>query len=177
MSISSAISNAVSGLTAASRGTEIVSTNVANSRTEGYARRELNLSARVYERGGGVSIDGVSRMVNASLLADNRLARAQLGSADTIADFHAALEGVIGTATEAGALGSLLTAFDAAVVSAAARPDSDVRLSAVMTSAQTLAKKINGIANTIQSARTSAEQTIANDVGILKRLGKIGRAS
>ena len=167
MSISSAISNAVSGLTAASRGTEIVSTNVANSRTEGYARRELNLSARVYERGGGVSIDGVSRMVNASLLADNRLARAQLGSADTIADFHAALEGVIGTATEAGALGSLLTAFDAAVVSAAARPDSDVRLSAVMTSAQTLAKKINGIANTIQSARTSAEQTIANDVGRL----------
>jgi hypothetical protein len=72
-------------------------------------------------------------MVNASLLADNRLARAQLGSSDTIASFHAALEDAIGTATEAGSLGSLLTAFDAAVVSAAARPDSDVRLSAVST--------------------------------------------
>ena len=167
MSISSAISNAVSGLTAASRGTEIVSTNIANARTEGYARRELELSARIYERGGGVSIDGVRRMVNASLLADNRLARAQLGSADTVANFHAALEGAIGTATEAGSLGGLLTAFDAAVVSAAARPDSDTRLAAVLDTAQTLARKINGIANTIQSARTSAEQTIANDVSRL----------
>ena len=167
MSISSAISNAVSGLTAASRGTETVSTNIANARTEGYARRELELSARVYERGGGVSIDGVRRMVNASLLADNRLARAQLGSSDTIASFHAALEDAIGTATEAGSLGNLLTAFDAAVVSAAARPDSDTRLSAVLDTAQTLAQKINGIANTIQSARTGAEQTIANDVARL----------
>ena len=167
MSISSAISNAVSGLTAASRGTEIVSTNIANSRTEGYARRELDLSARVYERGGGVSIDGVRRMVNASLLADNRLARAQLGSSDTIASLHATLEGAIGTATEAGSLGSLLTAFDSALVSATARPDSDVRLSAVLDTAQTLTRKINGIANTIQDARTSAEQTIANDVARL----------
>ncbi len=167
MSISAAISNAVSGLTAASRGTETVSTNIANARTEGYARRELELSARIYERGGGVSIDGVRRMVNASLLADNRLARAQLGSADTIASFHAALEDAIGTVTQAGSLGNLLTAFDAAVVSAAARPDSDTRLSAVLDTAQTLAQKINSIANTIQSARTSAEQTIANDVARL----------
>lgn len=167
MSISSAISNAVSGLTAASRGTEVVSTNVANARTEGYARRELELSARVYERGGGVSIDGIRRMINESLLADNRLARAQLGSSDTIASFHAALEGAIGTATEAGSLGSLLTSFDAALVSAAARPDSDTRLAAVLDSARTLTQKINGIANAVQSARTSAEQTIANDVARL----------
>ncbi|MFD2438939.1 flagellar basal body protein [Paracoccus kondratievae] len=46
MSISSAISNAVSGLTAASRGTEVVSANIANALTPGYARRELNLSTR-----------------------------------------------------------------------------------------------------------------------------------
>ena len=167
MSISSAISNAVSGLTAASRGTEIVSTNIANARTEGYARRELDLSSRIYERGGGVSIDGVSRMINASLLADNRLARAQSGASDAIASFHAAREDEIGTATEATSLGSLLTAFDTALTSAAARPDSDVRLKAVLDAAQTLASKINGIANGIQSARTDAEQTIANDVSRL----------
>ena len=60
MSISAAIANAVSGLTAASRGTEIVSTNIANSQTEGYARRELELSSRLYERGGGVVINGTA---------------------------------------------------------------------------------------------------------------------
>ncbi|RCW82814.1 flagellar hook-associated protein FlgK [Paracoccus lutimaris] len=167
MSISAAISNAVSGLTAASRGTEIVSTNIANAQTEGYARRELDLSSRIYERGGGVSIDGVSRMINASLLADNRLARAQLGASDTIAAFHASREDAIGTATDASSLGSLLTAFDTALASAAARPDSEVRLTAVLDAAQTLAGKINRIADGVQSARTDAERSIANDVSRL----------
>ena len=50
--LSGFFSGSETALTAASRGTEIVSTNIANARTEGYARRELELSARVYERGG-----------------------------------------------------------------------------------------------------------------------------
>ena len=167
MSISAAIANAVSGLTAASRGTEIVSTNIANSQTEGYARRELELSSRLYERGGGVVINGIDRIVNAGLLADSRLSQAQLGASDTIAQFHRAMENVVGTATEASSLGGSLTAFNAALTNAAARPDSDVRLSAVVDTATALANKINKIADDVQSARTDAERTIANDVSRL----------
>lgn len=167
MSISAAIANAVSGLTAASRGTEIVSTNIANSQTEGYARRELELSSRLYERGGGVVINGIDRIVNAGLLADSRLSQAQLGASDTIAQFHRAMENVVGTATDASSLGGSLTAFNAALTNAAARPDSDVRLSAVVDTATALANKINKIADDVQSARTDAERTIANDVSRL----------
>lgn len=149
MSISAAIANAVSGLTATSRGTEIVSTNIANSRTEGYARRELDLSSRLYERGGGVVINGIDRIVNAGILADSRLALAKLGSSDTIAQFHLSMEKMVGTPTDASSLGGFLAAFDAALANAAARPDSDVRLSAVVDTATTLAGQINGIADQI----------------------------
>jgi flagellar hook-associated protein 1 len=44
MSITSALANAVSGLTAASRSAELVSNNVSNAMTEGYGRREIVLS-------------------------------------------------------------------------------------------------------------------------------------
>lgn len=167
MSITSAIANAVSGLTAASRGTEIVSTNIANSRTEGYGRRELELSSRIHERGGGVAIDGIDRIVNAGVLADSRLALAQLGLSDSIAKFHTEMEEVIGNATQTSSLDGLLSAFSSALISAAARPDSDVRLAAVLGTASALASKINSIADSVQTTRMDAEQTIANDVARL----------
>ncbi|EKD61720.1 MAG: hypothetical protein ACD_54C00129G0001, partial [uncultured bacterium] len=46
MSISGGLSSALSGLNAAARAAEIVSSNIANAMTEGYGRRELQTSAR-----------------------------------------------------------------------------------------------------------------------------------
>ena len=57
MSISATLANALTGLTAASRSAQIVSTNVANVMTDGYARREIDLSPRsVGGIGAGVQI-------------------------------------------------------------------------------------------------------------------------
>ncbi|MDF3852770.1 flagellar hook-associated protein FlgK [Paracoccus sp. P2] len=167
MSLSSAISNAVSGLTAASRGTEVVSSNIANALTPGYGRRELDLSSRLAERGGGVSIDGVSRTVTAGLIADNRLALADVGSTRTVAAFHATMEQAFGTGTEASSLVQTLTDFESALTRAAARPDSEARLATVLDTATVLANKVNGISATIQAERGKAEQAIKNDVSRL----------
>ncbi|WP_287886350.1 MULTISPECIES: flagellar hook-associated protein FlgK [Paracoccus] len=167
MSISSAISNAVSGLTAASRGIEIVSSNIANALTPGHARRELDLSSRPSEHGGGVNIDGVSRIFTAGLIADNRLAEASVGSSRTVAAFHAAMEKAFGTGTGISSLGQSLTDFESALTSAASRPDSDMRLSNVLDTATALAKKINDISTTIQAERSKAEQAIESDVSRL----------
>jgi len=180
MSLSSAISNALSGLTATTRGTEIVSTNVSNKTVSGYARREVELSSRLYAaNGGGVAIDGVRRMVNAGLLAENRLAMARATNSGTIATFHGAMETSFGTANDATSLSSILTAFDAAIASATARPDSDVRLQDVLDSAQALTAKISAISTSIEDARTAAEKAIATDVGklntALERVAELNR--
>lgn len=165
MSLSSAISNALSGLTATTRGTELVSTNISNKSVAGYSRRELDLSSRVYSgNGGGVSIDGVRRTVNAGLLADNRLAEAGAANADAIATFHAAIETALGTSDDTTSLSSMVTALDAALASAAARPDSDVRLNAILDAATGLTDKINSVSKGIQDARSVAEKAISTDV-------------
>lgn len=168
MSLSSAISNALSGITATTRGTEVVSTNIANKSVAGYARREVELSSRIYAgNGGGVSIDGVRRMVSAGLLADSRTAQSAAANSDTVASFHAAMEAALGTANSSSSLSSLLTDLDTSLISAAARPDSDIRLNGVLDAATTLTGKINDVSKSIGDARTSAEKAIASDVSRL----------
>ena len=88
MSMSSALNNAVSGLTASSRMAEIISSNTANAMTQGYARRELSLSSETLGGdGGGVRILGVNRVVNESLLQDRRIADAEAANSIARTDF------------------------------------------------------------------------------------------
>ena len=54
MTISSALSAALSGLTASSRAASVVSENIANAQTEGFGERELTLSSIAYGAGRGV---------------------------------------------------------------------------------------------------------------------------
>lgn len=165
MSISAAISNAVSGLTAVSRGTEVVSSNIANAKTPGYAARELSISSRtLYAKGGGVHINGVTRAVPAAILADNRVAQASFGKSNTKLEFFRSIEASVGTANQATSLNGLLTAFDTALAAATASPDAQVRLLDVANSAKGLAEKLNGIAKDISTARITADLAIANDV-------------
>lgn len=166
MSLSSAMSNALSGLTATTRATEVVSTNISNKSVAGYARRELETSSRAYA-GGGVKIDGVQRQLNAGLLADSRLAQAASSQSDTVATFHAAIESAFGTADDTSSLTSMLTAFDTALTSASARPDSDVRLNGVLEAAGDLTGKIKAVATSITEARAAADKAISKDVGTL----------
>ena len=161
MSIANALNNAVSGLTAASRGAEVVSSNLANALTPGYARRELDLSPRVLAGGGGgVHVDGVSRIVSDRVLADFRLANAGLARSSVSHTFYSSLEGALGQPQDGNSLSALMTGLETALISAASRPDSDVRLRSVFDAAEQLAGKIGAISDMIQDSRTQADRQI-----------------
>ena len=104
MSISSALSNAVSGLAMNARGTETVANNIANMLTEGYARREMNVASQVYT--GGVRVTGIARVVNTALVAETRNASGAQVEAETRAAFLQKMESLVGLTGEANALGS-----------------------------------------------------------------------
>ena len=61
MSLSGALSNALSGLTANARAAGLVSTNIANATTEGYGRRDVVLTPGPVGTSGGVRLLGVAR--------------------------------------------------------------------------------------------------------------------
>src|SRR6056297_1898004 len=124
MGLSTAVSNALTGLTASSRAAQIVSDNVSNAMTEGFARRELQLSSRSVDgRGGGVTIDGVIRMADPRLIADRREAQAQAALAQERGAGLGRLEQAIGLPGEPGALTDRIAAFETALIESASRPD------------------------------------------------------
>lgn len=175
MSISGALSNALSGLTAAARGAEIVSSNVAGATTEGYGRRVLETSSQsVGGVGAGVKIDGVRRDVDQVILADRRLADAAAGQADQQAKFYTSLEDAIGLPDDPNSLTGTIAQLESALVEAASRPDSDARLSAVATAASNVTEKMAAVSGEIQSLRTDADGEIAAQTDLLNdRLVKI----
>ncbi|MFN3845682.1 MAG: flagellar hook-associated protein FlgK [Paracoccaceae bacterium] len=168
MSISSALSTALTGLTASSRMAEITASNVSNALTEGYARRELQLSARVVgQTGVGVAIMGVKRHINQSLLQDLRLSTAGQGYRATTSGFFTQIEKALGSPDQAGSLSSRIAVLERTLIEAAARPESDSRLAAVVDSASNLTQTLSGLSKTIQSERQSADARIAADVRVV----------
>lgn len=165
MSISSALSNALSGLTAASRAAQLVSSNVANVATDGYGRRELELSARATTGAGdGVQIDGIRRVVDAALLQDRRVAEAAQGEAELISRFFADAADIFGRPDDPGALSARVDRFETSLIDAASRPDSSARLSAVVNAAVDLTEGLKTAADGIQTLRERADTTIGQTV-------------
>ena len=168
MSLSNALSNAVSGLVAASRGTEVVASNLANALTPGFARREMVTSPRPHiSAGGGVHVDGVVRVVRTSVLSQTRLASAETARSAALADFHKGMAEALGVPGQPGTLSTLMADFDAALVTAAARADSETNLSRVLLTAQDLGRAFNDIGTKIQTQRTTADRAIASDIRAL----------
>lgn len=164
MTISGALSNAMSGLRAASRGAEVVSSNISNALTPGYARRILSLSTQSTGGVGGVQINGILRIVDAGLASDRRIAEAEQVNANSRAQFYTRFQNLIGTPDDPASLSARLAGFESSLISAASRPDAPERLTTSVGAARDLAASIREASAGVQAARGQADQNIAGMV-------------
>lgn len=161
MSISSALNSALSGLTATSRQAEIVSSNVANASTPGYARRTVALTP--HEIGGtgqGVAIRSVDRQIDQFLINDRRVAQASAGDRDVRASFMQRLEQIFGNPEDPASLSARVSALESSLLAAAGRPESDARLNSTVEAARLLADGLNRASDAVQEARLRTDRTI-----------------
>lgn len=164
MTISGALSNALSGLRAAGRGAEVVSSNISNALTPGYARRELSLVSSAIGDFGGVRINGIQRISDAGLASDKRLADAALQNTNTAVAFFATAERLIGTPDQPGSLSAQLSKFEGNLITASSRPDAPERLTTAVGGARDLVRSINAAADGIQETRANADRQISIQV-------------
>ena len=165
MSISSALSSALSGLTASSRMAEVAASNISNALTEGYARREVALSSRVIGMTGvGVTITGITRHVDRALLQDLRLSSASSGYRDTTKDFLLQFEKTLGTPDQASSLSGRIAGFEKSLIEAAARPESEARLAAIVDAARWLTQGLSDTSDQIRQSRETADASIGVQV-------------
>lgn len=160
MTIASALQNAMSGLRAASRATDVIAANISNANTPGYARRVLEQAATSYSNSGGVRVTGVQRMVDPGLISARRSAQADLGYARTVSNFANTLENALGTPDDPRALTNLIADFDASLLSASSRPDAPERLIAAIDSAKEIVRNINDASDSVSNMRTQADNSI-----------------
>ncbi|MFD3188723.1 flagellar hook-associated protein FlgK [Sedimentitalea sp. HM32M-2] len=163
MSLSSALNSAMSGLTAASRASGVVSDNIANAMTPGYARRSLELASAVVT-GPGVRIVGIQRHSDPAMVANRREADADQGHAKAVADFQARFVTLVGSATDSNSINARVTEFENSLLFAASNPGSPQRLDAVAAAAGDLATAINDAAEGLRQMRTQADISIGVQV-------------
>ena len=168
MSMSTALNNALSGLTAASRGVSVVSDNIANALTPGYATRELELTTSTIS-GHGVSVVGINRNQDPALTANRRATDADMANSSAIAEFHAGFESLVGTATDENSIAARLADFESSLITAASLPDSVQRLDDVTRAAQDLSKALNSASEGVRQMRSDADRAIGNQVDTLNQ--------
>lgn len=161
MTLTSALSSAMSGLRAASRGSEVVSGNISNANTAGYVRRTLAMSS---DANGGVRINGITRHVDQQIVNDRRLAGAEAGYRSATAAALTRIEDLIGTPDSPTSLAARISEFEQSLVTTSSRPDASERLTATAFAAKDLAQSINSVARGIQDARTQADHNINTQV-------------
>ena len=168
MSISQSLSNALSGLTAASRMAEVVSSNLSNALTDGYGRRSVDLSSQsVGGRGAGVRIDGITRHVDRGILGDRRLADADLAGGQSLLATLGRVETTVGAVGDNTGLSARLASLEQSLTSIAGDPSAEVRQSNVINRLSGVTTALYESASGIRSLRQEAEDSIANQINTL----------
>ncbi len=168
MSISSAFANALTGLSAASKRTEIISGNVANALTEGYARRSIVASASVLAgQGGGVRVEGVQRATDPRVTADRRVAEAGLGAASTLSEAEARVSQAYGAAGDDASLPMRSAAFEVALRDLSGSPESSALQRELLDAATRLVDGVRGVSAAIDALRMDADAAISREIDTL----------
>ena len=166
MSVSTTLANALTGLSIASRRAQLISSNVANAQTNGYGRRELEVSSSSL---GGAQIDGVNRRFDAAVVFNRRVADAAATSSETKMDFFDRISRSVGFPGSTGSLNDQVTNLASSLIAATSSPDSPSHLRQVLYAVQGVSEKIRSVSNEIQAARKDADANIAQQIDALNR--------
>ncbi|WP_424926897.1 flagellar hook-associated protein FlgK [Amaricoccus tamworthensis] len=165
MSLNTALLNASSGLRANARLVDGISDNVANALTEGFARREVDLTSTVINGyGAGVGINGTNRAEHVRMTAERRAVEAPLGASHTISEAWERMLNVVGEPGAEGSLGEMVNALESNLITLASTPQSATEQAATVQAAQNLVNSLNAISAENDSIRTDAELEIARQV-------------
>lgn len=165
MSLSTSLSNALSGLGSTGKLAEITSNNLANALTKGYGRQSVDLGSLVLDgRGSGVAVRGISRTMAPDITAARRQADADAANATAQATSMSRLGRILGEAGDTDSLFTRLETFEAATRQLAENPEAEPRQLAVIEASRDLTGKFNRISAEISSVREGADGLIADQV-------------
>jgi len=165
MSLTSALSSALTGLQVSSRRAQVVSQNVANAGRDGYGARELEVTP-ISPKIPGLRTS-IVRTEDAAAMSLRREAHGQATMAGDAAGLWGGVERVLGVPGDAEGLAGRVAAFEARLIEASSNPSSTVSLDAVRDAAARIVDTFNDASGSIRAARQGAEDGIVAEVDAL----------
>jgi flagellar hook-associated protein 1 FlgK len=166
VSLNGITASAISALQTNQAALNVVSNNVSNLNTPGYARRVINEST--LSAGGqltGVDIASVQRVTNQFLQQEQLAAGASASQYDTMANLFSQLNGLLGGPGDNQSLGTQLTNVASAFAIASQAPTSSASQTGVMNALNGLASTFSNVSSTITSLQNQVDQQVVNSVG------------
>ena len=179
MNLDAALSIAAGGVANIGRQLALVSQNVANASTPGYAA-EVSTQQALNEGGiaMGVRSGPATRLTDATLQAQTQAQASTVADLTTRQTALQAIDAAQGTPGQGNDLPSLLGALGDAFSTLLNQPDNQTAQSAVTGAASTLANGINSLSNVYTAQRNTAQASLVSDVATanqtLAQIGSIG---
>ena len=165
MSLSDALSIAMSGLRANQAAMSLVSSNVANAQTPGYVRKSIDqVTTNSGSYGTNVSIVGVNRELDQYIQAQLRTETSGAGYASLKSNFLQQLQSMYGNPGSTGTLENAFSGLTTAVQALSTSADSQSARIGVVNAAAVLAQQLNSMTQGIQTLRGAAENGISDSV-------------
>jgi flagellar hook-associated protein 1 len=165
MSLTDALSSALSGLNAAQTGLSLVAGNVANANTPGYVRKTATLvSNTTGATGAYVQVGSINRVLDQFVQSQVRTESSGAAYADLRANMYSQLQSIYGTPNSASTLENAYNNFTSTLQQLTTSPGDQPTQIAVMSAAQNLTQTLNQMSSGIQTLRSQAEQGLSDDV-------------
>src|SRR6185437_14935833 len=165
MSLTQALSTALSGLSAAQTSLSLVAGNVANAQTPGYVRKVATLTENsVGTAGSTVQVSAINRVLDQFVQTQLRTESSGAAYTDIRANLYSQLQDVYGTPNTSSTLESAFNTFTNALQALSTSPDDPTARSSAISAAQQYAQQLNTASNGIQSLRQQSELALSDDV-------------
>jgi len=165
LSLNGIAASALSALKTNSAALGVVSNNVANINTPGYARRVVN--QQTLTAGGqlmGVDVGSVQRVVDKFLQQETLAAGGAASQYDTQANLFTQLNGLLGAPGDNQSLATGLTNLQAAFATASQAPSSPSSAAAILTALNGLSNNVGNVSNTITSLQSQVDSQVTSTV-------------
>jgi flagellar hook-associated protein 1 FlgK len=181
MSLSIALSNAVSGLQAAQAQLRAVSDNIANVNTPGYVRKVADTAQRVVVgAGAGVEVTGVRRVTDQYLQLASLTASSDSSRFDITSQFLDNAQSLFGDPSGKGFFFNLPDQISSAFASAADDPSSTLLRGQAVNAIQNFLGEATRINTQVQALRTTVDQNLSDDIdkanGLLSQIDSLNTA-
>jgi flagellar hook-associated protein 1 FlgK len=171
VSLNGILSSALSALQTNTTALGVVSQNIGNLNTPGYADRTVDEQTQVL--GGnlsGVEVADIQRITNQFLTQENLDASSSSQQYATESGVFSQLNGLLGQPGSSTSLTSQLDAISAALDGASLSPNSATSQQSVLTSYQNLASTVSGLSSSISSLQGQVDQQVTTTVGSVNTL-------